>query len=80
MVLAGRHSKVGYPLYAKLVPNSSEIVGLIELDLVGDSACAKLLVGSVLQVPSSLVLLYKLAHYVPVFTILALLGYDPPHF
>lgn len=58
MVLAsGSESKVSDSLHAKLVPDGDEIVRLIKLHLVGDEAGAVFFVGSVLEVPASLLLL-----------------------
>ena len=61
-VVAGRQSEVRDALDTELVPHGSEVVALVELDLVGDGASAELLVVRVLQVPTSLVLLDKLAN------------------
>lgn len=46
----------------KLVPDGAEIGRLVELNLVGDTACAQGLVLRVLQVPASLGLLDELAN------------------
>lgn len=62
MVLAGRQSKVSHALDVQLVPGVAQVPRLKELHLVGDGACAEILVGRVLQVPASLRLLHKLAN------------------
>jgi hypothetical protein len=61
-VVAGRQSEVRNALDTELVPYGSEVIALVELNLVGDGASAELLVVRVLQVPASLVLLDKLAN------------------
>lgn len=63
MVLAGRQGKVSHALHAQLVPRVAEISRLKELHLVGNSACAELLVRRVLQIPASLGLLHVLANH-----------------
>lgn len=63
MVLAtGSEGKGGSTLYAKLVPDRDEVMGFIELDLVGDETSTVLLIGSVLEVPTTLLLLDKAAN------------------
>jgi hypothetical protein len=44
MVLAGRHGKIGHSLDTKLVPDSAQIVRLVELHLVCYGAGAEFLV------------------------------------
>lgn len=61
MGLSWGERKICHPLYAQLIPNSRQIITLVELDLVGHDAGAQLLVGSVLQVPACLRLLDILA-------------------
>lgn len=63
MVLAGRQGKVSHTVDAQLVPWVAEVLGLEELDLVGDGACAESLVRGILQIPASLRLLHKLADH-----------------
>lgn len=61
MVLAGRQSEIGHAFNTELVPWIAQIFRLEELDLVGDTASAELLVGRVLQVPAGLRLLHVFA-------------------
>lgn len=62
MVLHARSKgEIGSPFNSELVPHLDEIMALIELDLVGDKTSTVLLVGSVLQIPTILVLLDKAA-------------------
>ena len=61
MVLAGRQSEVGHAFNMKLVPWIAQIVRLEELNLIGDTAGAELLVRRVLQVPAGLRLLHVFA-------------------
>lgn len=62
VLASGSESEISDSLDAKLVPDSDEIVSLIELHLVGDEACAVLFVGRVLEVPTSLLLLDEAAN------------------
>lgn len=56
-----RKGEVRYAFDPQLVPNSLEVVALVELDLVGDETGTEFLVGRVLQVPAALRFLNKLA-------------------
>lgn len=60
LLLAWRQGEVLNALEDELVPYSSKVGRLIELDLVGDTTSTQLLVLSVLEVPPSLRLLHKL--------------------
>lgn len=62
LVLAGREGKVGDALNAQLVPHGTEVVAVVELDLVGDDARAEALILRVLQVPAISRLLDELAN------------------
>lgn len=52
--LARRHGKVGDTFNAQLIPDSTQVMGLVELDLVVDTSGAELFVCGILEVPSSL--------------------------
>jgi hypothetical protein len=64
-IFAGRQCEIRNTLNTKLVPNVSEIVALVELDLVGHRASAVLLIVGVLQVPAGLGLLDEFADNLP---------------
>jgi hypothetical protein len=61
MVLAGRQGEISHAFHAKLVPWVAQIFRLEELNLVGHTTGAELLVRRVLQVPAGLGLLHVLA-------------------
>lgn len=65
MVLARRNGKISDTLDSELVPDSAQVVALVELHLVGDAAAAEALVTGVLKVPAGLILLHKLANNTP---------------
>lgn len=62
MVVAWRNGKILHAFEPQLVPNSAEIIALVELNLVGDDARAILLVSRVAQVPACLALLHVFAN------------------
>lgn len=60
--LTRRQCEVRNTLHAQLVPDSRQVIALVELNFVGHSAGAQPLIRSVLQVPASLRLLDEAAH------------------
>lgn len=79
MVLARRDSKISNALEPELVPDSAQILALVELDLVGDATSTEALVAGVLQVPAGLVLLHKLANNTPLSLGAGAVVDRPPH-
>ncbi len=57
MTFARRHRKVRHALDPDLVPNSLQVVTLVDLDFIGDHPRTEGLVIGILQVPPSLVFL-----------------------
>jgi hypothetical protein len=58
----GGNGKVGHAFHTQLVCDSSQIITVIKLNLIGDHAGAELFVRGVLQVPARLRLLDKSPH------------------
>jgi hypothetical protein len=75
--VARRQRKISHSLFTELVPDSTQIVRLVELHLICHGARAELLVGCVLQVPASLVLLHIFANHCA-STVLGFFSHSPP--
>jgi len=65
--------------YPQLVPYRTEVLALVELHFVVDTTRAKLLIGSILQVPTGLAFLHELANKVSFTAFASLLVNGPPN-
>jgi len=79
MPLARRNLKISHSLDPESVPRSTEVVASIELHLICHNPRAELLVGSILQVPPSLVLLNIFPHHIPFAVVIGLMIQRAPY-
>ena len=77
IALSRSNGKVRYPLSPQFVPNSSQVVTAVKLDLVRHEAGAELFIRGVLKVPASLRLLDELTHRLFVSTVRSVINNAP---